>query len=77
MFLLFKMINCADGFEDKKIDIINADIQDIKSIMEMAQSTSVVINCVGPYYIYGEVVVKSCVLSSTHYVDVTGETLVS
>lgn len=43
----------------------------------MAQTTSVVINCVGPYYIYGEVVVKSCVLNSTHYVDVTGESLVS
>lgn len=45
--------------------------------MHMTQSTSVIINCVGPYYIYGEVVVKSCVLSSTHYVDVTGEILVS
>jgi len=43
----------------------------------MAQSTTVVINCIGPYYIYGEVVVKSCVLTSTHYVDVTGESLVS
>lgn len=43
----------------------------------MAQTTSVVINCVGPYYIYGEAVVKSCILNSTHYVDVTGESLVS
>jgi len=45
--------------------------------MIMAQTASVVINCVGPYYIYGEVVVKSCVLTSTHYVDMTGEPLVS
>lgn len=45
--------------------------------MRMAQTTSVVINCTGPYYIYGEVVVKSCILTSTHYVDVTGESLVS
>jgi len=66
-----------DGYEDKTIDIINADVQDIKTVMRMAQSTSVVINCTGPYYIYGEVVVKSCVLTSTHYVDVTGESLVS
>jgi len=43
----------------------------------MAQTTSVVINCIGPYYIFGEVVVKSCVLTSTHYVDITGESLVS
>jgi len=66
-----------DGYEDKKIDIIYADVHDIKTVMRMAQTTSVVINCTGPYYIYGEVVVKSCVLTSTHYVDVTGESLVS
>jgi len=66
-----------DGYEDKKIDIIYADVQDIKTVMRMAQTTSVVINCTGPYYIFGEVVVKSCVLTSTHYVDITGETLVS
>ena len=66
-----------DGYEDKKIDIIYADVQDIKTVMRMAQTTSVVINCTGPYYIYGEVVVKSCVVTSTHYVDVTGESLVS
>lgn len=69
--------NYIDGYEDKKIDIIYADVQDIKTVMRMAQTTSVVINCTGPYYIYGEVVVKSCVLTSTHYVDVTGESLVS
>lgn len=45
--------------------------------MKMAQTTSVVINCTGPYYIYGEVVVKSCVLTSTHCVDISDESLVS
>ncbi|KAL5238649.1 hypothetical protein ACI65C_006059 [Semiaphis heraclei] len=73
--VLDKLYNTSDDFEDKKIDIINADVQDIKTVMRMAQSTTVVINCIGPYYIYGEVVVKSCVLTSTHYVDVTGESL--
>lgn len=67
----------VDDFEDKKIDIIYADVQDIKTILKMTQVASVIINCTGPYYIYGEVVVKSCVLNSTHYVDVTGEPLVS
>lgn len=66
-----------DGFEDKKIDIVYVDIHDNKTIMTMAQTTSVVINCVGPYYIYGEVVINACILKSTHYVDVTGESLVS
>jgi len=52
-------------------------VQNIETVMNLAKTTSVIINCVGPYYIYGEVVVKSCVLNSTHYVDVTGESLVS
>ncbi|XP_025198349.1 saccharopine dehydrogenase-like oxidoreductase [Melanaphis sacchari] len=73
--VLDKLYKTVDGYEDKKIDIIYADVQDIKTIMKMTQTTSVVINCTGPYYIYGEVVVKSCVLTSTHYVDVTGESL--
>lgn len=67
----------VDCFEDNAIDIIYADVQDIKTISKMTQCASVIINCTGPYYIYGEVVVKSCVLNSTHYVDVTGESLVS
>lgn len=66
-----------DGFENKTIDIIYADVQEINTVVKMAQVASVVINCTGPYYIYGEVVVKTCVLNSTHYVDVTGESLVS
>ncbi|XP_060860300.1 saccharopine dehydrogenase-like oxidoreductase [Metopolophium dirhodum] len=73
--VLDKLYKTVDGYEDKKIDIIYADVQDIKTVMRMAQITSVVINCIGPYYIFGEVVVKSCVLTSTHYVDITGETL--
>ncbi|XP_026817220.1 saccharopine dehydrogenase-like oxidoreductase [Rhopalosiphum maidis] len=73
--VLDKLYKTNDGYEDNKIDIIYADVQDIKTIMRMSQTTSVVINCTGPYYIYGEVVVKSCVLTSTHYVDVTGESL--
>ncbi|CAI6356855.1 unnamed protein product [Macrosiphum euphorbiae] len=73
--VLDKLYKTIDGYEDKKIDIIYADVQDIKTVMRMAQTTSVVINCTGPYYIFGEVVVKSCVLTSTHYVDVTCEPL--
>jgi short subunit dehydrogenase-like uncharacterized protein len=31
------------------------------------------INCVGPYRIYGEDVVAACIESETDYLDVTGE----
>lgn len=36
-------------------------------------SFKVLINCVGPYRLYGEPVVKACVEAGTHQVDVTGE----
>ncbi|XP_050438087.1 saccharopine dehydrogenase-like oxidoreductase [Adelges cooleyi] len=65
----------VDDFDAKQIGIINATIENFKSLEQMASITSVLINCVGPYYIYGEVVVKACISNRTHYVDVTGESL--
>ncbi|KAB0795965.1 hypothetical protein PPYR_10026 [Photinus pyralis] len=54
--------------------IIIADVEDELSILEMAKKAKMVLNCCGPYQLYGEVVVKCCVMTGTHYVDVTGET---
>lgn len=56
-----------------KIDIITADTSDETSLEEMCKSTSVVINCVGPFRFFGEQVVKQCVKAGTHHVDVSGE----
>lgn len=53
--------------------IINADINDPKSLRAMAEQTKVVITTVGPYLKYGEALVKACVEAGTHYVDLTGE----
>ncbi|XP_050528457.1 saccharopine dehydrogenase-like oxidoreductase [Daktulosphaira vitifoliae] len=74
--VLDDMYNDVDGYSgDKNIDIIDVDVETPESVQLMTASTSVVINCVGPYYMYGEIVVKSCVLKGTHYVDVTAESL--
>lgn len=35
--------------------------------------SKVLVNCVGPYRLYGEPVVKACIEAGTHQVDVTGE----
>lgn len=35
--------------------------------------SKVLINCIGPYALYGEPVVKACIEAGTHYVDVCGE----
>ncbi|OUS06030.1 saccharopine dehydrogenase [Gammaproteobacteria bacterium 42_54_T18] len=55
------------------IGIINADINDAKSLRSMAEQAHVVITTVGPYLSYGEALVKACVEAGTHYVDLTGE----
>ncbi|XP_044744610.1 saccharopine dehydrogenase-like oxidoreductase [Coccinella septempunctata] len=53
--------------------IIIADLQDPKSVKEMASKARLVINCCGPYRFLGETVVKACVEEGTHHVDVSGE----
>uniref|UniRef100_A0A0K8WKA4 Saccharopine dehydrogenase-like oxidoreductase n=2 Tax=Bactrocera latifrons TaxID=174628 RepID=A0A0K8WKA4_BACLA len=55
------------------IPITIADVEDEKSIKEMANKCKVVVNCCGPYRLYGEIVVKSCIEAGTHHVDISGE----
>lgn len=35
----------------------------------LVKRTKVVINCVGPYYLYSTPVVEACAINGTHYVD--------
>lgn len=39
----------------------------------MTKMAKVIINCCGPYRFYGENVVKACVDTRTHHVDISGE----
>jgi short subunit dehydrogenase-like uncharacterized protein len=39
----------------------------------LAKKSALIINCVGPYCLYGEVTYKACAINGTHYLDVTGE----
>ncbi|KAJ5239179.1 hypothetical protein N7468_003798 [Penicillium chermesinum] len=47
---------------------------DPTELAELAQKTRLIINCIGPYILYGTPVVEACAKNGTHYVDVTGET---
>ncbi|XP_055952596.1 saccharopine dehydrogenase-like oxidoreductase [Argiope bruennichi] len=55
------------------IEIIEADVSNENSISEMCKSTSVLVNCVGPYRFSGEKIADLCVKNKTHCVDVSGE----
>ncbi|XP_054740385.1 saccharopine dehydrogenase-like oxidoreductase [Anastrepha obliqua] len=55
------------------VTITLADVEDENSIKEMAKKCKVLVNFCGPYYTYGEVVVKACIDVGTHYVDISAE----
>jgi short subunit dehydrogenase-like uncharacterized protein len=40
----------------------------------LAKQTRIILNCIGPYYLYSTPVVAACAENGTHYFDVTGET---
>ncbi|CAF0812957.1 unnamed protein product [Brachionus calyciflorus] len=61
------------GIDLNLIEKIVADVKDEESIKLMCQKASIVINCVGPYRFYGEIVIKQCVENGTHHLDVSGE----
>jgi len=55
------------------VDTVIANITDKKSLIEMCQRTKILIDCVGPYRLYGEPVVQACLEARTHYLDICGE----
>jgi len=59
--------------QDIDIPIIIADSMDDSSVMQLCEQTRVVVSTVGPYDQYGELLVKECARSGTHYCDLTGE----
>lgn len=61
----------------QKVGTLIADVADEKSLLDMAKSCRVLVNCVGPYRFYGEAVVKACVEAKTDYLDISGEPHVS
>jgi short subunit dehydrogenase-like uncharacterized protein len=52
---------------------MHADITDEESLLELARSCRVLINCAGPFRFLGEPVVKACVAAGTHFIDSSGE----
>lgn len=46
---------------------------DKSELRALAKKTRVLVNAVGPYAQFGEVVVEACASNGTHYLDVTGE----
>jgi short subunit dehydrogenase-like uncharacterized protein len=57
----------------KRPACITADARDEASLRVLCAQTQVVISTVGPYALYGELLVKVCAETGTDYCDLTGE----
>ncbi|KAF8963594.1 Saccharopine dehydrogenase-domain-containing protein [Flammula alnicola] len=55
------------------VKIIQVDVTNPDEIDAAVSQTRVVINTVGPYWLWGTPVVRACVRRGIHYVDLTGE----
>ncbi|OIW05402.1 hypothetical protein TanjilG_28867 [Lupinus angustifolius] len=55
------------------IPILTADTTDPSSLRALCVQTSLIINCVGPFRLYGEPVVAACADTGCNYLDICGE----
>lgn len=55
------------------VPLIVAEANDEAALKSICDSTKVVLSTVGPYALYGETLLKTCVSSGTDYCDLTGE----
>jgi len=56
-----------------KVGIFEVDSEDQSSIDAMVETTKCVLTTVGPYQLYGDKIVRTCISSGTDYVDLCGE----
>ncbi len=63
--------NVVDVKDSEKIPVLECSPEKTRRI---TCKTRVLLNCAGPYIFSGEDIVKACVETGTHYLDITGET---
>lgn len=61
------------GSLDGEVQVQVASVDEPESLRSLLKECSVVIDCAGPFLLYGEPVLKAAVETGTHYLDTTGE----
>nr|XP_018917008.1 PREDICTED: saccharopine dehydrogenase-like oxidoreductase [Bemisia tabaci] len=61
------------GEDWSNVPLVIADVKDPESLKAMTSRTKVLVNCCGPYRFLGEAVVKACIESGTHHLDISTE----
>lgn len=70
---MLKEIGTELGVDLSSTAILLADVADRPSLSKLTSQCRVLINCCGPFVMYGEPVVQACIESATDYVDVAAE----
>ncbi len=70
---LSKLEQVRDAVGLSDIELIVADAADEEALRQMCAQTKVVMSTVGPYALYGDVLVSVCAKTGTDYCDLTGE----
>lgn len=70
---MLREIGIELGADLSAVPIVLADVKDARSLAHLSQQCRVLINCCGPFLMYGEPVVQACIETVTDYVDVTAE----
>jgi short subunit dehydrogenase-like uncharacterized protein len=70
---LSKLEQVRDAVGLSNIELIVADAADEEALRQMCAQTKVVMSTVGPYALYGDVLVSVCAKTGTDYCDLTGE----
>lgn len=55
------------------IPVLTADTSDPDSLRRICAAARVILNCVGPFRLYGEPVIEACAATGTDYLDICGE----
>ncbi|CAG5046400.1 unnamed protein product [Parnassius apollo] len=70
--LLLKEIAESDVDTSKILTVIS-DVKDENALSNVTRRAKIIINCTGPNTLLSEFIVKACVQTGTHYVDISAE----
>lgn len=70
---LSKLEQVRDTIGLSGIELVVADAADEEALRQMCAQTKVIMSTVGPYALYGDLLVKVCAKTGTDYCDLTGE----
>ncbi|CAG8549898.1 8762_t:CDS:2 [Funneliformis mosseae] len=67
------IISISNNKNVRQPEIIVADVFNPESLQILAKRSKLIIDCVGPFRLYGEPVVIACIENEADYIDISGE----